>query len=454
MLRALSVSVGLALSCAASALVAQEVTTARLDNGMDVVVIEDHRAPVAVHMVWYRTGSADEPQGASGVAHFLEHLLFKATDKMEAGEFSATVTANGGSDNAFTSYDYTAYYQRVAADRLELMMQMESDRMNNLQLTPEDIETERQVVIEERNQRVESNAMALGREQMMAAQFLNHRYGTPIIGWMHELSELDRADVLEFYDLYYSPNNAVLVVAGDVVPEEVIALAETYYGPIPAEDHLPERYRPAEPPQTAARRMVFEDPRIGTDVVMRSYLAPERDSGAQDKAAALVYLAQILGGSPFTSVFARDLVLGQPVALSAGAGYGGMSLDDTTFSLSVAPLPGVSLDEAEAAMDESLARFLEEGIDQAQFDRIATQLRASEIYANDNVEGLANRYGAALAQGLSVEDVQAWPEVLQAVTPEDVMAVAAEVLDIRRSVTMHYTSGRAETAAATEEASQ
>lgn len=452
MLRALTLSLGLAASCAASALLAQEVTTGRLDNGMDIVVIEDHRAPVAVHMVWYRTGSADEPEGASGVAHFLEHLMFKATDTLAAGELSATVTANGGSDNAFTSYDYTAYYQRVAADRLDLMMRMEADRMNNLQLTAEDIATERQVVIEERNQRVESNATALGREQMMAAQYLNHRYGAPIIGWMHELSELDRPDVLNFYDLYYSPNNAILVVAGDVDPAEVMAMAETHYGPIPAEDHLPERYRPSEPRQMAERRMVYEDPRIGTDVVLRSYLAPERDSGAQDKAAALVYLAEILGGSSFTSVFARDLVLDGKTALSAGAGYGGMSLDDTTFSLSVAPVPGVTLEEAEAAMDASLARFLEEGIDQAQFDRIATQLRAGEIYARDNIEGLANTYGAALTQGLTVEDVQAWPEVLQSVTPEDVMIAAAELLDRKQAVTMYFTSGRARDAMASQPA--
>jgi len=423
------------LSGIAAVAVAQEVTTYTLDNGMEVVVVEDHRAPVVVHMVWYRIGSADEPVGASGVAHFLEHLLFKATDTLESGEFSTVVAANGGSDNAFTSFDYTAYHQRIASDRLELMMQMESDRMNNLRLTPEDIETERQVIIEERNQRTENNPGALAREQMRAAQYLNHRYGVPIIGWMHEMQELSLQDALDFYDLYYSPNNAVLVVAGDVEPEAVLALAETYYGVIPAEPELPERLRPAEPPQRAERRLIYEDARVAQPYVTRSYLAPERDAGEQVEAAALVYLAEILGGSSFTSVLGEKLMFDTQTALYTGAFYDGDSLDSTTFGLTVVPSDGVSLQEAEDAMDVALAAFMEEGIDPEQMERIRTQLRASEIYARDNVEGIARRYGAALSQGLTIADVQAWPEVLQAVTEDQVMAAAAAVFDRNSSVT-------------------
>ena len=235
------------LAVLASPAVAQEVTTATLDNGMEVVVIEDHRAPVAVHMVWYRTGSADEPPGVSGVAHFLEHLLFKATDDLESGEFSRVVAENGGTDNAFTSYDYTAYFQRVAADRLELMMVMEADRMNDLRLTPEDIETEREVILEERSQRVDSEPGSIAREQMRAAQFLNHRYGQPVIGWRHEMQALDMEDVLATYDLWYSPNNAILVVAGDVEPEAVIAMAERHYGAIPPSWVCPSASAPRSP---------------------------------------------------------------------------------------------------------------------------------------------------------------------------------------------------------------
>lgn len=441
-------SAALLLSALAAPALAQDVTTATLDNGMEVVVIEDHRAPVAVHMVWYKTGSADEPPGVSGVAHFLEHLLFKATDELEAGEFSRVVAENGGTDNAFTSYDYTAYFQRVAADRLELMMEMEADRMNDLRLTPEDIETERQVILEERSQRTDSDPGAIAREQMRAAQFLNHRYGQPVIGWRHEMEALDMEDVLATYDLWYSPNNAVLVVAGDVEPDEVIAMAERNYGALPAEPDLPERVRQQEPPQLAARRVVYEDPRVSQPYVARSYIAPARDPGEQETAAALVYLAEILGGSSFTSVLAEKLTFEQDLALFSGAGYEPTALDSSTFGITVAPKPGVSLEEAEAAMDEALADFLEEGVDPEQLERIRTQLRASETYALDDVSGLANRYGSGLATGLTVEDMKAWPEVLQQVTAEDIMAAAREVLDERSSVTLYVSAPEAGAATA------
>ena len=441
----------LLLPILASPALAQEVTTATLGNGMEVMVVEDHRAPVAVHMVWYKTGSADEPPGVSGVAHFLEHLLFKSTDDLEAGEFSRIVAENGGTDNAFTSYDYTTYHQRVAADRLELMMQMEADRMNDLRLTPEDIETEREVILEERSQRVDSEPGSIAREQMRAAQFLNHRYGQPVIGWRHEMQALDMEDVLATYDLWYSPNNAILVVAGDVEPQEVLAMAERHYGVIPAEPGLPERVRTQEPPQLAARRVTYEDPRVPQPYLVRSYIAPARDSGEQEEAAALVYLAEILGGSSFTSVLAEKLTFEQDLALRSGAGYDGTALDDATFGLSLTPRPGITLGEAEAAMDQVLAEFLEEGVNPAQLERIRTQLRAAEIYALDSVTGLANRYGSGLATGLTIEDMKAWPEVLQAVTAEDIMEVAREVLDERSSVTLYVSAPEAQ-AAATEPA--
>lgn len=414
---------------------AEEVTTFRLDNGMDVVVIEDHRAPVVVHMVWYKVGSADEPVGASGVAHYLEHLLFKATDKLESGEFSATVAANGGSDNAFTSYDYTAYYQRIAADRLPLMMEMESNRMENLMLTQEDIATELDVVLEERNQRTENNPGALANEQFRAAQYQNHRYGVPVIGWKHEMEQLALKDTVDFYHLYYSANNAILVVAGDVQPDEVKALAEKYYGVIPPEANLPERIRPQEPTQRAERRLTYTDARVSQPYIARSYLAPERDSGAQKEAAALTYLADLLGGSPFTSALGQALQFDSQIAVYTRAGYDGSSLDDSTFSISVVPSEGVSLSEAEAAMDKVIADFLATPIDPAQMESIRTQLRASEIYAKDNVEGLANRYGAALTQGLTIQDVQDWPQILQDVTEADIKAVAAKVFNRDQSVT-------------------
>lgn len=411
-----------------------QVSSFTLDNGMDVVVIEDHRAPVVVHMVWYRAGAADEMPGVSGVAHFLEHLLFKGTETMEPGEFSATVARNGGSDNAFTSYDYTAYFQRVAADRLDLMMQMESDRMVNLQLGEDDIKTERDVIIEERNQRVENNPGALMREQKNAAQYMNHPYGVPIIGWQSEMEKLSLQDALEYYETYYAPNNAILIVAGDVTPEEVRTLAQTHYGKLPANPDLPQRARPQEQRQMAERRLVFEDPRVAQPYVTRSYLAPERDSGAQEKAAALTLLAEVLGGGS-TSVLAEALQFDTQQAVNTAAYYSGTSLDDTTFNLVVVPAPGVTLQQAEDAMDDVLAGFLETGIDSEQLNRIKMQLRASMTYERDDVNRMANRYGRALTQGLTIEDVQAWPDIVQAVTPDQIMAAARDVLDRDNAVT-------------------
>ncbi|SEM61709.1 zinc protease [Loktanella fryxellensis] len=415
--------------------IGEDVTTFTLDNGMEVVVIEDHRAAVAVQMVWYRAGSADEPVGQSGVAHFLEHLLFKGTDTLAPGEFSSTVAANGGSDNAFTSYDYTAYFQRVAADRLPLMMQMESDRMENLAIGEGDIATERNVILEERNQRTENNPGALAREQFMAAQYQNHRYGVPIIGWKHEMEELSLQDALSFYDIHYSPNNAVLIVAGDVQPDAVMALAAEYYGTIPREEDLPERLRPAEPPQIAPRRITYTDPRVSQPYVVRSYLAPERDAGDQDTAAALVYLAELLGGSSFTSALGQALQFDTQTAVYTSAGYSGDSLDSTTFGVSIVPAAGVTLSEGEAAMDKVIADFMAADIDPAAMERIRTQLNAQEIYALDDVQGRAQRYGAALTQGLTIADVEAWPQVLQEVTAEDVKAAAELVFDLNQSVT-------------------
>lgn len=411
------------------------VTHFTLDNGMEVVVVEDHRVPVVQHMVWYRAGSADEPTGQSGVAHFLEHLLFKGTDTLAPGELSATVAANGGRDNAFTSYDYTAYFQRVASDRLELMMKMESDRMVNLRLSEEDIRTEREVILEERNQRTDNNPRALFGEQLNAAQYLNHRYGQPIIGWRHEMEELDMEDALSFYGTYYAPNNAILVVSGDVDPQEVKSLAETYYGVIPANPNLPVvRNRSVEPPQNAERRLTFRDPRVAQPYLQRSYLAPERDAGAQEKAAALYLLSEILGGGT-TSYLANALQFDQQVAVYTGAFYSGVSLDETSFDFLVVPAQGVSLEEAEAALDATVAEFLAEGVDPEQLERIKLQLRASEVYARDNVDGIANRYGRALTSGLTVEDVQAWPQILQSVTPDEIIAAAQEVLRPEASVT-------------------
>jgi zinc protease len=405
-----------------------------LENGLHVVVIEDHRAPVATHMVWYRVGAADEPPGLSGIAHYLEHLMFKATDNMAQGEFSATVEAQGGRDNAFTSWDYTAYHQRVAADRLELMMQMEADRMANLRIDLSDWLPERDVILEERGQVLESRAERVFGEQMRAALFQNHPYGIPIIGWRHEMAILDDVAAKEFYDAHYAPNNAILIVAGAVTADEVRAMAEQHYGPIPANPEVTTRARPMEPPHFAERRLVMRDGRVAQPFLNRVYLAPVRRSGDQAEAAAYRMLAALIGGSPRTSVLERALTHEQEVTLSVWAGYNGDARDHGTFSLGATPAPGVSLEEAEAAMDAVLTEFLETGIDPEQFERVQRQVRAAAIFELDDAGARARNIGSDLSVGLTLEDSLGWIDALLAVTPDEILA-AARALDRNASVT-------------------
>ena len=419
---------------AAAPALADDVTQFTLENGMDVVVIEDHRSPAVVHMVWYRVGAADELPGVSGIAHYLEHLMFKGTDDMAAGEFSDIVRANGGSDNAFTAWDYTGYFQRVSADLLPRMMELEADRMTDLVLTDEVALPERDVILEERSQRIDNDPGSLFREQMRAAQYLNHAYGRPIIGWRHEMETLSTQDALDFYAQYYAPNNAILIVAGDATPEEVRALAQEHYGPIPANPDLAARARPTEPPQTAARRMVYEDPRVAQPYVARSYLAPERNPGDQAQAAALTLLGDLLGDGP-NSFLQQRLQFDTDTALFTGAWYGGLSLDATTFNLALVPAQGVSLRDAEDALDAALGAFMDTAIDTEKLARLKRQYAAQAIYDMDSVQGRARLYGAALTSGLTVEDVQAWPDLIQAVTEEDILAAARAILVPQTSVT-------------------
>ena len=418
-----------------SAAAADTVTSFQLENGLDVVVIEDHRAPVVTQMMWYRAGSADEVAGKSGIAHFLEHLMFKGTDEVGPGEFSAIVEAQGGNDNAFTTWDYTGYFQHVAADRLDLMMKLEADRMRDLVLAEPDVLTERDVILAERNERTDSDPGALLSEQMNAALYQNLRYGVPVIGWRHEMETLSRDDALAWYSRYYAPNNAILVVAGDVLPGDVRKMAEAHYGPLKPTVGLLPRKRPSEPPQLAERRLTLADARVSQPYVSRSYLAPERNSGDQKKAAALAILAQLLGGSGTTSVLARALQFDTQTAVYSSAYYDGTSIDSASFGLAVVPLPGVSLQAVEDAMDGVIAKFLQDGVEPEAFARIKTQIAAQNIYARDDVDGLARKYGEALVIGLTIKDVQDWPDILAAVTPDDVMAAANEVFDKRHAVT-------------------
>jgi len=406
-----------------------------LENGMTGIVIEDRRAPVVTHMVWYRVGSADEPPGKSGIAHYLEHLMFKATGTLENGEFSRIVSANGGSDNAFTSTDYTGYFQRIAADRLELVMEMEADRMVNLAPSEAGALSERDVVLEERRQVVENSPGGPFREARQAALYLNHPYGTPIIGWEHEIETLTLGDALDFYRRHYAPNNAVLVVAGDVDAAEVERLAALHYGPIPRGEASAARLRPQEPPHRAARRVEMRDARVRELYLIRTYLAPPRRPGDQGEAAALTVLAELLGGSGITSVMAQELQIGAGIAIDVGAFHSDTGVDLQGFGLYVVPTPDVSLAEAEAALDALIADFIAEGPDPARLEAIKTRIRANQTYLLDDQQSRARQIGVALTSGLTLADVAAWPEALAAVTVEDVQAAAASVFRPETSVT-------------------
>ena len=411
----------------------QPVNVFTLDNGMEVVVIGDHRAPVVTHMEWYKVGAADEPRGVSGIAHFLEHLLFKGTDEIPDGAFSKIIAANGGQDNAFTSYDYTGYFQKISADRLELVMRMEADRMVDLVITEEHIRTERDVILEERNSRTDVSPSALFQEQMRAALYLNHAYGVPVVGWRHEMEELSMEDALAFYDRYYAPDNAILVVAGDVTTDQVRALADKYYGPLPPSGRPPDP-RPSEPPQLAPRRLKMSDPRVRQEFMMRHYLVPPYRSDDPKTAAALYVLSAVLGDG-VASRFSQSLQLDRKMAIGSGASYSPRAKDMTEFTIYGVPVPGVGLDEIEAALDEILAEVIEQGPTPEELARIRRVTRASSIFAQDDIGGQARLYGGALVLGFTVEDVQNWQQVVDQITAEDVQAAAREYLRPERSVT-------------------
>jgi zinc protease len=409
--------------------------TFTLGNGLQVVVIPDHRTPVVTQMIWYKVGSADETPGKSGLAHFLEHLMFKGTSKHPAGEFSQTVLRVGGNENAFTSTDYTGYFQRVPREQLAKMMEFEADRMTGLILKDENVLPERDVVLEEFNMRVANNPEARLAEQIMAALYLNHPYGRPVIGWRQEIEKLSREDALAFYKRFYAPNNATLVIAGDVDVNEIRPLAERTYGQVAPQPAIPaRRMRPQEPLPAAPRTVTLSDPRVENPGVRRYYLVPSATTAASGESPALDVLAQLMGGGSNSYLY-RALVIDRPLAVSANASYQGTALDDTQFTISASPKPGVEFAAVEQAIDAVIAEVAQNAVRAEDLERVKTQLIAEAIYAQDNQASLARWYGAALTTGLSVDDVRSWPDRIRAVTAEQVRAAAQKWLDKNRSVT-------------------
>lgn len=406
----------------------------KLANGLEVVVIPDHRAPVVTHMVFYRVGAADEPPGSSGIAHFLEHLMFKGTDTVPAGQFSKIVARNGGQDNAFTTQDTTAYFQRVAKDRLALVMKMEADRMANLKLAEDDVLTERKVILEERRSRVDNDPSSILQEQIMAALYQNHPYGIPVIGWEHEIAELTREDALAFYRRFYAPNNAILVVAGDVTAEEVRSLAEETYGKLEPHGDIGPRVRPREPRHYAPVRVILKDARAGRATVQRYYLAPSASTAAPGEAEALEILMRVLGANATGRLY-KELVVTRHVAANAGGWYGGAALDSSTIGVYAVASDGTRIEDVEKAIDEVIEEVRRNGITEAELNRARNKLLAEYVYASDSQAKLARRYGWGLATGQSIERIESLPERLAAVGVADVQQVAQRYFDIDNSVT-------------------
>ncbi len=407
--------------------------TFRLPNGMDVVVITNKRAPVVLHMVWYKVGGADEPAGKSGIAHFLEHLMFKGTRTLKPGQFSKIVSENGGQENAITSHDFTAYFQSVAKDRLETVMRIEADRMSNLVLTDKELEAERLVVIEERRSRTENQPRSLLWEQTNAALHIHHPYRIPVIGWEHEIKGLTTADALDFYQKWYAPNNAILIVAGDVTAAEVKTLAEKYYGAIAAKT-LPPRVRPQDPPHRHPRRVVYKDARVDQPSWTRNYIAPSYNRGESKHAYALQVLSEIIGGGG-TSRFYQELVVKQKVATSIATYYSPASYDLASFGVYASPYTGIGLDQLEKAIEAEVAKLIEGGVTADEVNRAKQVMTDRAAFARDNLRSGAMAFGTALTAGRTVADVEAWTDRISAVTAEDVIAAARFVLKDTGSVT-------------------
>ena len=405
-----------------------------LANGLQLVVIPDHRAPVVTHLIWYKVGAADETPGKSGLAHFLEHLMFKGTAKNPIGRFSQTVATLGGQENAFTSNDYTGYFQRVPSDKLKTLMEFESDRMTGLVLTDQVVLPERDVILEEQNQRVANNPRARLGEQIDAALYLNHPYGKPVIGWRHEMEQLSREDSLAFYRRFYGPNNAVVVIAGDIEPAEARKLAEETYGKVERRNNFAPRVRPQEPPPVAARSLTLADARVEQPVLQRAYLVPSFANAKPGQSEALEVLAHILGSGSNSRLY-RALVVDKQVAVFVGATYDSSALDMSKFSVNGAPRPGFTLPQLEAEADSVIAQVIEQGVTPEELERAKSRLIADAIYAQDNQATMARWYGAALMTGATVDDVRRWPDRIRVVTAGQVQNAAREWLDKRRSVT-------------------
>ena len=409
-----------------------------LPNGMQVLVIPDHRAPVVTQMLWFKVGAVDDPPGVSGLAHFFEHMMFRGTKAVPGDLYAQTIAKNGGEENAFTTHDYTAFYEQIASDRLKLAMDLEADRLANLDLSDNNVTTERDVVLEERRMRVENNPQALTTEQMSAALHLSHPYGRPVLGWPEEVRHIDRVSAQDFYKHHYAPNNATLIIAGDVTPDQVRVMAQAEYGKVAARPLQP-RAEFAEPRRLTETRMTVMRPDVQVPLLLRSYRVPSYAQAAPGQAESFETLAQIMGGDQTAALY-RILVEEKKLATDAGCSYDGYARDAAEFTLYAVPRPGVSLETLEKAVDEVIQGFTAAQAKPSDLVRAKTGLVASVTYRQDSQFSMASAYGQALMIGLTVDDVNEWPNRIRAVNAANVQKAAQGLLK-RNAVTAYLEPG-------------
>ncbi len=426
-------------ACTAAALITSAASAApavesfTLKNGLEVVVIPNRRVPAVSHMLWFRVGAADDPPMASGLAHYHEHLMFKGTKSYPQGRYEQLIAAHGGRQNAFTGYDSTGYYVDIAKEKLPLVMQLEADRIRGLTPDPQEALKEREVILEERRTRVENSPQALLAEQVNAALYLNHPYHIPVIGWMHEMAQLTPEEALALHRRHYHPNNAVLVISGDVTAAQVRPLAERHYGSLPKRDVPPRRWR-QEPPARAARHVTLRHANVKQPVWTRSYLAPSLVHGDTSQALPLSVLAQVLGAES-TGLLYRALVVEQKLATSITTGYEPFMRGPSEFSISAVPADGVSPERLGAAIDRALEAILSGGVPEDSVRRAKRLLKAETVYAREGLQPMAYLMGTIRMLGLEKEVFARWPEMIEAVTRADTEAAARTVLQPESSVT-------------------
>ncbi len=397
-----------------------------LDNGLKIIVVENHRAPVVTHMIWYRVGAADEKRGQSGIAHFLEHLMFKGQKHeilgdLKSGEFSKIVRSLGGRDNAFTSYDYTAYFQSIASEHLERIMKMEAGRMRGMSIPRDEFASEKKVIMEERRQRTDNDPRAQIAEQMREALFPNHPYAIPIIGWMHEIENLKYDEVMSFYNKYYAPNNAILVVSGAVSASQVYEMAKRTYGIISRAD-TPERVRTSSPPFIAKTTVTLKHPSIKEPVFRRIYRVPSARQNIQES-LALEVLENILGAGA-TSRLYRSLVIEQKIATNISMYYSSAAWDDATLSIAATPKSPEDMVALEEAIDNELRKLINNGITDNELSQSITRMQGDAIYARDSLSGPAMIIGYSMITGSSLDDIENWAQNIEKVTKEQIQEVA------------------------------